>query len=69
YWLNTIILNDREERDAFLEDSNKNGVMTRPAWRLIPKLEMYKHCQCGDISNAQWLEDRIVNLPSGVRYL
>lgn len=68
YWLNAIILKDRQERDAFLEYSNRQGVMTRPAWRLLNKLEMYKNCQHGDLSNALWLEDRIVNIPSGVRH-
>ena len=31
------------------------------------KLEMYKNCQTGDLSNAEWLENRIVNIPSGYR--
>lgn len=67
YWLNTIILRDRNERDAFLEFTNSNKVMTRPAWHLMNKLVMYKHFQTGDLSNAEWLEDRIVNIPSSVR--
>lgn len=66
YWLNAVILRDREERDAFLTYTNDNGVMTRPIWVLNNKLDMYKGCQCGDLSNAQWLEDRVVNIPSTV---
>jgi len=30
------------------------------------KLEMFKNCECGDLSNAEWLEDRVVNIPSSV---
>ncbi len=67
YWLNTIILRDRLERDEFLNYSNAHGVMTRPAWRLMHKLKMFGTCQTTVLDNAQWLEDRIVNIPSGVR--
>ncbi len=64
YWLNTIQLNDRNERDAFLGFTNSNGVVTRPVWRLMNKLKMYKNFQAGNLENAEWLEDRIVNIPS-----
>jgi len=67
YWLNTIILSNRDKRDEFLKMTNKAGVMTRPAWRLLNKLEMYKDCQTDTLANAQWFEDRIVNIPSSVR--
>lgn len=67
YWLNAILLKDRKQRDEFLEYSNANGIITRAAWRLMNKLPMYQQCQTGDISNAEWLEDRIVNIPSSVR--
>jgi dTDP-4-amino-4,6-dideoxygalactose transaminase len=67
YWLNAIVMENREERDAFLAFSNDKGVMTRPIWRLMNKLEMYKDSPHDDLTNSQWLEDRIVNIPSGVR--
>ena len=66
YWLNAVILKDRETRDAFLKYTNDHGVMTRSIWRLMNKLEMFKDAQCGDLSNAEWLEDRIVNISSTV---
>jgi len=66
YWLSAILLKNRKERDAFLEYSNANGVMTRPVWRLMNKLDMYKHCQHDDLTNSRWLEDRVVNIPSSV---
>ncbi len=67
YWLNCIRFADRNQRDEFLEETNSNGVMTRPIWRLMNKLEMYKNCQRGTLDNAQWLEERCVNIPSGFR--
>lgn len=66
-WLNTILFDNRAQRDEFLEISNQNGVMTRPAWRMMNKLDMYRDCLKGDLQNAEWLEDRLVNLPSGYR--
>lgn len=67
YWLNCIELKDINERNEFLELTNSNGIMTRPIWRLMNKLNMYKNCQTGNLDNANWLEERIVNLPSGYR--
>ena len=66
YWLNAIILNDKQQRDIFLNESNIQGVMTRPIWTLMNKLSMFKDAQCGDLTNSKWLEDRIVNIPSSV---
>jgi len=66
YWLNAIILNDKQQRDIFLNESNSQGVMTRPIWTLMNKLPMLKDAQCGDLTNSEWLEDRVVNIPSSV---
>lgn len=66
YWLNCILLPNKKERDAFLKYTNENGVMTRPAWRLMNKLEMFKNCQTDNLTNAGWLEARLVNIPSSV---
>ena len=67
YWLNTVILKDRVQRDKFLEYCNSNRVMSRPVWTLLHKLPMYSDCQTTRLEEAQWLEDRLVNLPSSVR--
>jgi aminotransferase in exopolysaccharide biosynthesis len=67
YWLQAILLNDLKQRDEFLEFTNKNGVMTRPIWRLMNELEMYKYCQKDELKNAKYLEQRVVNIPSSVR--
>jgi perosamine synthetase len=67
YWLNAIALKDRQERDQFLVYTRSNGIQTRPVWRLMSNLPMYRHCQFTSLDTAQWLEDRLVNIPSGVR--
>jgi len=66
YWLQTIIFDDVGQRDEFLEFSNKNGVMTRPIWRLMNELDMYRNCQKTNLENAKFLEQRVVNIPSSV---
>lgn len=67
YWLCSILLENREQRDLFLEETNRNKVMTRPAWTLMNKLPMYANCFTSTLENAQYIEDRLVNLPSSVR--
>lgn len=66
YWLNSILMNERKERDDFLEFSNKNHVMARPAWELMNHLPMFKNCQTDLLANARFLQERIVNVPSSV---
>ena len=66
YWLNTLVLKDKKERDEFLKSTNARGIMTRPIWQLMNRLEMFMSCQSADLTNAHWLEERVVNIPSGV---
>lgn len=66
FWLNAIVLGSEAERDAFLEYTNERDVMTRPIWRLMSRLEMFKDCQHDGLENSYWLEARVVNLPSSV---
>jgi aminotransferase in exopolysaccharide biosynthesis len=66
YWLNAIFFENRNKRDAFLKYTNENGVMTRPAWELMNRLPMFQDAQCGELSNADWIVDRLVNIPSSV---
>jgi perosamine synthetase len=68
YWLNAIILKNRKQRDEFLKYFNDNKIMTRPIWELMTRLEMFKDCQVGALPNAEWLSDRVVNIPSSVIY-
>lgn len=67
YWLNAVILPNREAQQHFLEYTNDHGVMTRPVWELMSRLEMFRQCETDGLENTIWLADRIVNLPSSVR--
>jgi perosamine synthetase len=68
FWLNAVLLDGPRQRDAFLEYTNQRGVSTRPAWELMHRLPMFKNAQCGDLSNAEWIAGRLVNIPSSVPY-
>ena len=67
YWLNSIIFENKEKRDGFLKFSNNNGVMSRPAWRLMNELRMFKHSRGSGLINAKFIAERLVNIPSSVK--
>lgn len=67
YWLMCVELENKAERDLFLKETNENKVMTRPIWQLMYRLPMYLNCQRDGQKNAEFLEERIVNIPSSVR--
>jgi perosamine synthetase len=67
YWLNSIVLKDRAEREEFLVASNGSGIQTRPVWTLMTKLPPYRDCPRTETPVAEWFEDRVVNIPSSVR--
>ena len=67
YWLNVVILRNRDAQQAFLQETNDNGVMTRPIWELMNRLPMFEHCEHDNLTNTIWFADRVVNVPSSVR--
>jgi len=66
YWLNVVVTENKKQRDSMLKITNDSNIMTRPIWIPMHKLDINKSCQSGDVSNTEWLFDRIVNVPSGV---
>ena len=67
FWLMCIETETKTERDQFLAESNKLGILTRPAWRLMHQLPMYKDCLKDKQLNAEYLAERIINIPSSYR--
>ena len=67
YWLNVVLVKDKKTQQEFLEYTNNHGVMTRPVWELMNRLEMFKGNETDGLANTRWLADRIVNVPSSVR--
>ena len=67
YWLQAVMLENEDQRNEFLKFTNSKGIMTRPIWRLMNELEMFKDCQSTTLENSKYLEQRVVNIPSSVR--
>lgn len=67
YWLNALLLENKEEREVFLQFANNNGVMSRPVWELMHRLPMFENSVKSDLSTSEWIADRLVNIPSSIR--
>lgn len=66
HWLNAILLEDDSgaARDAVLDATHAAGLLTRPAWTLMHRLPMYRACPQADLSVAESIQRRLVELPS-----
>jgi perosamine synthetase len=70
YWLNALLLDPEfaSQRDALLEATNDRGIMTRPTWTLMHKLDIYASCPRMDsLAGAEDIEQRLVNIPSSAK--
>lgn len=69
YWLNTLILSEENAplRDSILEETNCQGIQTRPVWTLMSRLPMFRNCPRMNLSTAESLERRIINIPSSAK--
>ena len=67
YWLQTLILSGDycSSRDKLLDRTNAVGIGTRPVWNLLNSLDPFKKYPTADITVAEDLAGRIINLPSG----
>ena len=68
YWLNVVLLKDKKTQLEFLEYTNDHGIMTRPVWELMNRLPMFEQCQNDGLVNTIWFSDRVVNIPSSVKF-
>jgi perosamine synthetase len=68
YWLNVLMLDQQQadQRNDILQLLNTSGIMVRPAWILMHKLPMYKECPRMDLTIAESIESRLINVPSSV---
>jgi perosamine synthetase len=66
YWLQTLILDKTisNQRDEVIGALNDAGYGARPVWRLMHTLPMFQASPRMNISNAEGMAARIVNIPS-----
>lgn len=67
YWLNGLALQNREQRDEWLESLNQAKIQARPLWKPLHQQTIYQKAPRQPLPNTEWLAERIINLPSGVR--
>jgi aminotransferase in exopolysaccharide biosynthesis len=66
YWLQTLLLDSEQasQRDVILKTTNEASLMTRPAWVLMHELKLFKLSPKMDLTCAQSLAKRLINIPS-----
>ncbi|WP_351014887.1 LegC family aminotransferase [Shewanella sp. AC91-MNA-CIBAN-0169] len=64
YWLNAIVCPSVEDRDELLKITNITGIVTRPIWKLMHHLPMYKNAIRGSLNYSEHFESLLLNLPS-----
>lgn len=68
YWLNCILFKNKSDQESFLKYSNEKQIQSRPVWRLMDELPAFKNCLNDGLATARNLQDRLVNIPSSVRF-
>lgn len=66
YWLQALVLDEGTEGllEGILKATNAEGFMTRPIWTLMHHLPPYRECPRMDLSQAESLARRVINIPS-----
>ena len=66
YWLQTIILDKKYKnlKNKLLNYCYKKSIYLRPVWKIISKLKPYKKYQKMNLSGAEDIYSRTINLPS-----
>lgn len=67
YWLNAVITENKTERDRLLQLANDQEVQMRPLWTPMHQLDIYCNELSMPLPSTEWLADRLVNIPSGVK--
>lgn len=66
YWLNVLLLDEHHAsfRDPLLELTNSQKIMTRPIWTPMHQLKMFQQAPQMDLTTAESLSRRLINIPS-----
>ncbi len=66
YWLQALVFPNRQQRDIFVEKTNASGIETRVAWKSLHRYPLFNHRFHTSLSNAEWAESYLVNIPSTI---
>ena len=70
FWLNALILKKSSInlRDKIISRLNYNGIQARPCWKLLHRLKQFSNYPRMNLSVAENLEKKIINIPSSSIY-
>jgi len=65
-WLNAIVLDEAraDQRDPLLQALGQMKIQARPVWRPLHELPIYQEAPRGELTTAESLGRRVINLPS-----
>lgn len=64
YWLQTLILDNHNNRDDILTFLNNNGIMSRPIWKPLHMLDIFRNSPKSDLYVTEILNKYVINIPS-----
>ena len=66
YWLNTIYIDncDLKLRNKIIKEINIKKISVRPVWKLMKKINYLSKYPSMNLKNSNYLERRLINLPS-----
>jgi len=64
FWLNAVLCDSYEQREALLNEAATQGVQMRPVWKLLSDNTPYKNAENDGLELARALSQKLVNLPS-----
>lgn len=69
FWLNTVLLDDASQRDTVLSETNRLGIHTRPCWRMLADLPMFRAAPIAKagVAVARDRAARLINIPSSAQ--
>lgn len=62
-WQSTIIYLNSETREQFIKETNAQGVMRKPVWKLMHSLAMFKNAHCDELTVSERAESGLTNIP------
>lgn len=64
YWLNTLLLDVKYDKNQVLRECHDAGILARPAWKLLKDLDIYSKSPSMDVAISRHLSNVILNIPS-----
>ncbi len=64
YWLQTLFLDQKLNRDEILTFLNENGIMSRPFWKPMHTLDIFKDCPKSSLIITDRIQKNAINIPS-----